>query len=309
MMVRRAASVTNRTILRTELGIAEAMAHRELGDRARAVTELTAIAAHPIEPLVYLQLLALLELVAMHIDDGDLTAAEQRFGEASALVADELRGAGAREWLARTGISLTLAVGDQHGARYWSEQIADPFWAGVGVARVALAGGDRAAAVSAVDATGSRCIRHEAIRELLLCRAVDDRDEAMKHATMAVELASTHGLLQTIASEDAETLELVERAAWRAPPEWLDRLRRAAGSGSVVRQRPRALGAALTERERDVLRFLPSRLTYREIASELYVSLNTLKFHLKIIYRKLGVGSRAEAAEIARQLALIPTHR
>ena len=57
----------------------------------------------------------------------------------------------------------------------------------------------------------------------------------------------------------------------------------------------------LTERERDVLRFLPSRLTLQEIANELYISMNTLKFHLKVIYRKLGVSSRAEAAEVARR--------
>ena len=62
----------------------------------------------------------------------------------------------------------------------------------------------------------------------------------------------------------------------------------------------------LTERERDVMRFLPSRLTLQEIANELYISMNTLKFHLKVIYRKLGVSSRAEAAEVARQPDLIP---
>jgi LuxR family maltose regulon positive regulatory protein len=41
----------------------------------------------------------------------------------------------------------------------------------------------------------------------------------------------------------------------------------------------------------------------KEIADELYVSVNTLKFHLKVIYRKLGVSSRAEAAAKARGLA------
>ena len=40
----------------------------------------------------------------------------------------------------------------------------------------------------------------------------------------------------------------------------------------------------------------------REIADELYVSVNTLKFHLKVIYRKLGVNSRAEAAEASRRM-------
>ena len=62
----------------------------------------------------------------------------------------------------------------------------------------------------------------------------------------------------------------------------------------------------LTERERDVLRLLPSRLTLREIAGELFVSQNTLKFHLRVIYRKLGVNSRAEAVASARALRLLP---
>ncbi len=48
-----------------------------------------------------------------------------------------------------------------------------------------------------------------------------------------------------------------------------------------------------------MLRFLPSRLTVREIANELYISQNTLKFHLKVIYRKLGVNTRAAAATLA----------
>ncbi len=64
--------------------------------------------------------------------------------------------------------------------------------------------------------------------------------------------------------------------------------------------------ATLTDRERDVLRLLASRLTVREIAGELYVSPNTLKFHLKTIYRKLDVGSRAEAAEVARRMTAVP---
>ena len=104
-----------------------------------------------------------------------------------------------------------------------------------------------------------------------------------------------------MASEGAEVFELVEQTAWRAPAEWLDRLRRASAE-TRNRRRPAGLIEPLTERERDVLRFLPSRLTAREIADELYVSVNTLKFHLRVIYRKLGVNSRAEAAEVARTM-------
>jgi LuxR family maltose regulon positive regulatory protein len=60
----------------------------------------------------------------------------------------------------------------------------------------------------------------------------------------------------------------------------------------------------LTERELAVLRYLPSRLSQREIASELYVSLNTVKTHCKAIYRKLGVDGRKAAVHAARQLGL-----
>ena len=61
----------------------------------------------------------------------------------------------------------------------------------------------------------------------------------------------------------------------------------------------------LSSRELSVLRYLSSRLTNQEIASALYVSLNTLKSHVKSIYRKLSVSSRAEAVEAGRRLRLI----
>ena len=99
-------------------------------------------------------------------------------------------------------------------------------------------------------------------------------------------------------------VRLVEIAAWRVSPTWLDRLRRAAtlevGRGRV--EAMRGMVDQLTDRERDVLRLLPSRLTLREIAGELFISMNTLKFHLKVIYRKLHCRSHTEAADIARTL-------
>jgi PAS domain S-box-containing protein len=56
-----------------------------------------------------------------------------------------------------------------------------------------------------------------------------------------------------------------------------------------------ALVEPLTERERDVLWLLPSDLSTTEMAEKLEVSLNTVKTHLKAIYRKLGVNSRRAA--------------
>lgn len=64
-------------------------------------------------------------------------------------------------------------------------------------------------------------------------------------------------------------------------------------------------GDALTERELDILHDLPSLLSLSEIAQEHVVSLNTIKTHLRAIYRKLDVNSRREAVERARTLRLI----
>ena len=61
----------------------------------------------------------------------------------------------------------------------------------------------------------------------------------------------------------------------------------------------------LTGRELAVLRLLPSELSQREIAGTLYVSLNTIKSHVKSIYRKLGVDSRDDAVSRARELGVL----
>ena len=61
----------------------------------------------------------------------------------------------------------------------------------------------------------------------------------------------------------------------------------------------------LTEREREVLRHVSGMLNTTEVASEMYISINTVKAHLKSIYRKLAATHRGEAVRRARQLELI----
>ena len=62
----------------------------------------------------------------------------------------------------------------------------------------------------------------------------------------------------------------------------------------------------LTQREQDVLRLLPTSLDVADMAALLYVSTNTLKTHLKAIYRKLGVNSRREAIARAASTHVLP---
>lgn len=66
------------------------------------------------------------------------------------------------------------------------------------------------------------------------------------------------------------------------------------------------LAVPLTEREETVLRLLRGAVSLREIGQELYLSANTIKTHTRAIYRKLGVSTRREAVERAREVGLIP---
>jgi len=54
-----------------------------------------------------------------------------------------------------------------------------------------------------------------------------------------------------------------------------------------------------------VLRYLPTALTFAEIAAQLFVSKNTVRTHAQSIYRKLGVESRADAVAAARRERLL----
>lgn len=72
-----------------------------------------------------------------------------------------------------------------------------------------------------------------------------------------------------------------------------------------MRRPAAATGGPLSERELDVLRLLPTQLSQREIAAELYVSLNTVKSHVKSIFRKLDAQDRDSAVGRARERGLL----
>jgi len=55
----------------------------------------------------------------------------------------------------------------------------------------------------------------------------------------------------------------------------------------------------------EVLRLIAEGLKYKEIAAQLFVSLNTVRFHVKSVYGKLNVNNRTQAIESARQLHIL----
>lgn len=79
-------------------------------------------------------------------------------------------------------------------------------------------------------------------------------------------------------------------------PLWADRAHVELGH---IGGRP-AAGWELTATERQVAALVAEGLTNREVASRLYVTQKTVEFHLRNVFRKLGVRSRTELARAAK---------
>ena len=104
--------------------------------------------------------------------------------------------------------------------------------------------------------------------------------------------------LRTLLDERIETGTAVAAFA-------VDLLRRMSGQHNRPLPAPATLAEALTEREQVVLRYLASTLSNTEIAAQLYLSVNTVKTHQRMIYRKLGADGRRDAVRRAKQLRLL----
>jgi LuxR family maltose regulon positive regulatory protein len=178
--------------------------------------------------------------------------------------------------------------------------------------RLALAAGDRQAATAILaERSGEAPTRRHSIElGLLTARALvaSDRQAAAAEAEKALVLAEPVGMVRAVVDEGPEVHALIEGLPTDARlAHFVERVLRAA------RRMPAApptgpaadLVEPLSEREVEVLRYLASRLTNAEIAAELFISVNTLKSHVKAVYRKLGVSTRAEAVGVARRIGLL----
>ena len=156
------------------------------------------------------------------------------------------------------------------------------------------------------------------------------------HPAGRIEALGLAAVSKHLLHDDEGALELVEQALTRAQPDGYrvpllrigsplrDLLKRRIRAGTsqralagdliqlldeqrdVAGEDPRRLLLdPLSDREEAVLRYLPTVMSKAEIASELFVSVNTVKTHTKNIYRKLGVGTRTEAVRRAKTLNLV----
>lgn len=204
-------------------------------------------------------------------------------------------------------------------------------------ARLLLATGSRAAARAGLDRAGADLPAARIDVALVAgdaagARAVldrwepDPRDEreGLEHTIRAGTVLHAEGRVGAAVAALVDAVERAEPGTLRRPfldaPTALDTLARAAPARTrrfvddlAARRAPdavrhavlRAMVDPLTDREFTVLEFLPSRLRYEDIAATLYISINTLKSHLRSIYRKLEVSDREGAVSAAARLGLI----
>ncbi|MDT0396266.1 LuxR C-terminal-related transcriptional regulator [Streptomyces edwardsiae] len=178
----------------------------------------------------------------------------------------------------------------------------------VGAARVRLATGRAADAVRLLDRTHPE--RHAG--PAVAVRAALVRAQAADEAGDAV--AARRLVVRALAEARRERLRRPFREAgpWIRPHlgsaslHWLTTGWLAPATGATPHtQPPPPVVEELSGREHDVLRRLALAMSTEEIAADLYVSVNTVKTHLKSVYRKLSVNRRNEAVRRARELDLL----
>ncbi|MGQ0530443.1 MAG: LuxR C-terminal-related transcriptional regulator [Panacagrimonas sp.] len=141
---------------------------------------------------------------------------------------------------------------------------------------------------------------------------------AQRSLMRALQLAQPGGLLRCVLDEGRDVLLLLKRAyeiqagtalmepGARELQGFIARLLDAAGEDVRAAQSPEFQALEpLTEREKKILILLANAVSNEEMAQRLFVSKNTIKFHLKNIYAKLAVSSRYQAINAARAMGLV----
>jgi len=129
----------------------------------------------------------------------------------------------------------------------------------------------------------------------------DSASAQLQEVKKAVEVGSKHGYFNHFLTQRSDVIQQYITLVAQSPTTFNERLARAAGE----RLNEMMVGnkeQALTRREADILRHLGTGLSITQIALDLRISKNTMKTHLKNIYRKLEVSGRIEAVEKGKKL-------
>jgi LuxR family maltose regulon positive regulatory protein len=137
-------------------------------------------------------------------------------------------------------------------------------------------------------------------------RANGEKDKAVQLLGDALTLAEPGGFIRIFVDEGPPMAALLQEAAkYGTAPNYVSQLRAAFGKAEGRTPVTQLLIEPLSERELEVLRLLRTELNGPEIASQLMVSLSTMRTHTQNIYNKLGVNNRRAAVRRAEELDLL----
>ena len=144
-------------------------------------------------------------------------------------------------------------------------------------------------------------------KQLLLATAlISEKKVAKKHLDIALGIAKDNGYFRAFLLANPALKSLIIELAEEKPTNYLENLSRAIRAQSSLSQAKRmGIDKPLTKSELRILRRLSAEISISQIAQELQISKNTIKTHLKSMYRKLNVESRRQAVEKGYELALL----
>ncbi len=254
-----------------------------------------------------------------------MVAAHRRLAEGRALAASEMIRKARQDWVPPGWLELRLTIlesrahvmaGDIAAAVAAAER-ADPRSmpeAATALAHAKLASGEHEAARHALDAVAPESLGLAGwLVDARLSYNTGDSRRGRRSLERALVLARPEQMKLAFTLEQAWMRQVLRRdqELARAFREMLEAAEAALVTVPVQRQRPSdgqlppLVVDGLSEREREVLTLLSGMLSTAEIATEMYLSVNTVKTHLRSIYRKLSAAHRGEAVRRARQLQLI----
>lgn len=119
----------------------------------------------------------------------------------------------------------------------------------------------------------------------------------------AVDVGSKHGYFNHFLTQRSDVIQQYISIAVESPTSFNERLARAAGERlNEMMVGNASAGESLTRREADILRHLSTGLPLKDIAKSLGISKNTIKTHLRNLYRKLGAEDRVDAVDKGKRL-------
>ena len=216
-------------------------------------------------------------------------------------------------------VQIALAQDDLPSALHWIEQVQGEYGAAIHYpalplerAKLALAQGDKAGA-AAILAERYRTAAPAGIRyaqieiRILQALAASDDEQALEYLAEALTMAQSEGYVRIFVDQGKALVPLLRRAVHRGTePGYVARLLSAmADDLGAPPSLAQPLIEPLSEREMEVLHLLAAGKSNQAIATELVLSVGTVKAHNSNIYGKLGVRSRTQAVARARELKLL----